>query len=553
MLIESVTNVVGRADLLAALGVVAALLSHPRAVRATGARKAVWLTAIGLAVTVGIFSKESAIVVVAILPLYDISFGRGARWRSRLPGYVAAVVPCLIYLYVRAQVLAQSAYLPTPFGDNPLLGAGFWSARMTAVKVIGRYFALLLWPARLSYDYSYNEVPLAGWTDWQALASLAVCAILIAAAARSYRRHPVVFFAIGFFIVTLSPVSNLVIRIGSIMAERFLYLPSVGIALGVAGAFEVWRRRVPAGGAGQRYAAVLAGVVLVSLGARTYARNLDWSDESRFWQSGVAAAPGSYKTQINAATAVAPVTAGDWGRAIGEADRALAILDTLPDDRNAPNAFRQAGALYRSVGDHAASGAPEWYRKSLQALLRSERIEGAWDARYRRENARRGKPGLTSVPGNLYLELGRTYLRLGDRQHALAAFERGQTLDVSPDLLEELASVYQANGDLRRAALALVEALAVDPQRVQLTPKLVALYGQIDPDGCAVSPQAGSVGLNPDCPLVHGDICTASKNVAGNYVRRGQHLEAAAIRRIAIEDLGCAAQLLGPDGAPGRN
>ena len=59
MLTESVTNIVGRADLLGAFGVLAALHAHRKALDAAGGRKALWLAAIALAVTVGMFSKES--------------------------------------------------------------------------------------------------------------------------------------------------------------------------------------------------------------------------------------------------------------------------------------------------------------------------------------------------------------------------------------------------------------------------------------------------------------------------------------------------------------
>jgi hypothetical protein len=110
--------------------------------------------------------------------------------------------------------------------------------------------------------------------------------------------------------------------------------------------------------------------------------------------------------------------------------------------------------------------------------------------------------------------------------------------------LEELASAYRAAGDPRKAAIALVEALSVDSSRTQLSAKLVELYGEIDPGGCAVSRQGGSASLNLDCPLVHGDLCTASRNVTRHFLRRGQQFEAAAIRRIAAQELGCEAGLL---------
>jgi tetratricopeptide (TPR) repeat protein len=569
VLTESVTNIVGRSDMLAAFGVLAALLCHRQALAATGLRKAAWLAAIGLAVAIGMFSKESAIVVVAVFAIYDLTFGRAASWRSRIPSYAAAAIPCLVYLYVRSQVLANASYLATPFVENPLLGAGFWTARFTAIKVIGRYFGLLLWPARLSWDYAYNEVPLFGWRldnweDFQTIAALLGCAAAAVVAIRSWRSRKAVFFAIAFFFVTLSPTSNLVILIGAIMGERFLYLPSVGFAVALVWSMvwsmvwvlEALRRRVPAGLPGYRYVAGAAlSVLLIGFAARTYGRNGDWLDQQRFWLSAAAAAPGSYKTNMAAAANTFIATREDMVRSIGYADRALAILDGLPDSRNAAGAYHDAGIFYRNVGDRLASSngagkapagteALAWYRKSLNALLRSERIEIAWDQRYQAENAQRGKPGLTSLPSKLYLDLGRTYMRLSDLPHALAALERGRTLESAPELLEELASAYRAAGDPRHAAMALVEALAMDPNRAAVASTLVELYGQIDPQGCSVTRQGGQPSLNPDCPLVHADICAASRNVIGNYLRRGQQFEAASIRKVAEQDLGCAPGLL---------
>src|SRR5262245_56631618 len=75
VLTESVTTIVGRADLLAALAVLAALLAHRKAVEAARGRKAVWLATLALVTAAGMFSKESAIVVLAVLALYDFTFG----------------------------------------------------------------------------------------------------------------------------------------------------------------------------------------------------------------------------------------------------------------------------------------------------------------------------------------------------------------------------------------------------------------------------------------------------------------------------------------------
>jgi hypothetical protein len=126
----------------------------------------------------------------------------------------------------------------------------------------------------------------------------------------------------------------------------------------------------------------------------------------------------------------------------------------------------------------------------------------------------------------------------------MAGVACGQALESEPELLEELAPAYRAAGEPRKAALGLVEALAVDPEPAKLAATLVELYGQFDPHGCAVTRQGGAGSLNLDCPLVHGDICAGSRHVIGNYLRKDQQCEAAYIRRTAEQDLGCAPGLL---------
>jgi len=533
---ESVTNIVGRSDELVALGVLAALLCHRLALATTGARRAAWIAAVFVAVSIGVFSKESGVVVIAVFAIYDLAFRQKAPWSARAASYAAAAIPCLVYLYIRSQVIANATVQGTPACENPLLTAPFWTARLTAVKVIGRYFGLWLWPAKLSWDYAFNEVPLATGGDWLAIVSLLGCLALAVIAVRAWRNQPTLLFAIGFFFVALAPTANLVILIGATMGERFLYLPSLGFAIAAVWAIRAHRQRkaVQAG----------LGLILLAMLVRTHDRNGDWLDPQRFWLSGVEAAPGSYKTNLAAAANTFIGTADDLARSIRYADRALAILDPMSDDQSDASAYHNAGVFYRNVGQRLKSESESWNRKSLAALLHSERVSLAFEKQYQAENARRGRPNLTAMPSGLYLDLGRTYLLLSDRPHAIAAFERGRSLESSPPLLEELASVYRSAGEPRKAAQALVEALSVDANRPQTASALVELYAQIDPQGCSVTRQGGVPELNPTCPLVHADVCSASRNVIGNYLRRGQEFEAGQIRKVAEGDLGCDPALL---------
>ena len=199
-----------------------------------------------------------------------------------------------------------------------------------------------------------------------------------AAAIVCWRRRKPVFFAIAFFFATLSPTSNLVIRIGSIMAERFLYLPSVGFAVLVVYGVQWLSQRLAERGREYRNAVPVAlGVLLIGFAARTYARNADWVDQGRFWRSAVEAAPGSYKTNLAAANNAVFINQQDWDRAIAEVGRALAILDPLPDLENTGIAYQQAGVFYRNLGLRLAASQPCRPRRGRLRILVSQVLERA--------------------------------------------------------------------------------------------------------------------------------------------------------------------------------
>ncbi len=99
---------------------------------------------------------------------------------------------------------------------------------MTAISVIARYLRLAVWPAKLSVDYSYSEIPLARGSleDWLAWTTVAVVVVIVGLL---YRWNRIAFFFASFAALTILPTANLLFPIGAIMAERFLYLPLVGL------------------------------------------------------------------------------------------------------------------------------------------------------------------------------------------------------------------------------------------------------------------------------------------------------------------------------------
>ncbi len=271
-----------------------------------------------------------------------------------------------------------------PYTDNPMVGAPFWQRLLTSVQVMFRYVILLVWPAHLSKEYSYAQIPQTRGTaaDWIG------CALLVGGAAaalwQARRNRAIVFFA-AFAFVTFLPASNLLFATGTIMGERLLYLPSAGlVALAAIGL-----RRLGANPWARLAITCAVAVLVAACGERNGARNPDWIDDVTLWRSAVRSAPASAKAHRALAEALydADPTHQNIDAVITEADRSVALLDALPDEQNTFQAFRQAGAYYLDKAN-AASGRDEHnpdvrrlYSRALNLLDRSAVIAAAGASR----------------------------------------------------------------------------------------------------------------------------------------------------------------------------
>ena len=539
---EAVTNIVGRADELAALGVLGALLLHIRSTREAGRRKLPWLAAMAVATTLAVFSKESGVTVVALVLLYDFtwriplgsSLGAMATraWQFFREGYLFLAIPILAMLGVRGAVLRHSGAMEIPFGDNPLLAADLLTRWATAIRVIGKYSGLLAWPGTLSIDYSYNQIPLLNWRSatWRDAAGAAAVLGLLLLAAFCYRRSRLGFFLIGFSAIALLPATNLLVLTGTIMAERLLYLPAAGFGIAVAlGAYRLcarlqWRPVV---------AAVALGALGTAYGARTYRRNSDWKDSENLFASAVDAAPDSYKTHMGLADALAVRDPRflNGERAIDEAEKAAAIVNNLPDGRISTAVFVTLSAIYWTRGDSLArrdadgnpildAGNSEWYHKALDAALRGVAVDRAQNENHRQAELARGTPpaaiGLVGMPG-AYLNLGTACLRLGDAPRALQAFLYERRLAPAlPIAYSNLASAALALSKTEEAATFLLESLVVRESPSTLS-RLAQLYGRMEGGACAIAGHGEDRSLNRDCPVVRRDLCNGYRDLAAAF------------------------------------
>ena len=527
---EAVTYIVGRADLFAAIGVLGGLLCHARAAASEGRRRVAWSAGLCVAAVVAFFSKESGLVLVPITLAWDLVF-RTPAWRQH------AVTLAVLAVYLAARWYVARSGLPpddTSPVDNPLVEVGFWTGRLTALKVVAHQLALLLWPSSPSADYSYRAIPVVGWPparagDWAALLVLVAAAPVAAAIVRLRRRVPAIAFLILFYVVALLPTANLLVLVGSIMADRFLYLPMVGL---IGGATIVLDRA-----AGPRRAVFAAAValVLVAYGWRTSTRNRDWTDEQAVWSSALRVSPDSAKAHKGwaAATFAVDPRHAVVDRVIAAAERAIAIRpDYLP-------ALVDLGGYYLVRGDAAAGAdADAWYAKSVAVLERGRELEARAARRFADKMLARGeRPDAIPAWGNelLHANLALAYVRAGRLADAAAAYERACRLDpTNPARYVDLSAVLARLDRWEEASVALFEAMTIDAGRTDAAARLVEVYRRFDPGGNAVlGDGAAGARINLDDPLVHRHRCRALAGLAGIYDDARRRDLAASVRDLA--------------------
>ena len=202
-----------------------------------------------------------------------------------------------------------------------------------------------------------------------------------------------------------------------------------------------------------------------------------------------------------------------------------------------------AGTWYRMRGDMAPAGERErWYRRGLEILLRGKRVDEVTSREIFRRNQEHGKTIYAGWQA-LYLELGRTYLRLGETQNGIEALQYSRVLRQDPQAIAEVAHAYRGAGNGEQAAITLMEGVILEPAQRGFAAELVDVYREIDPGGCSVASAAGQVSVNPTCARVHQHICIASRNVAQTYRKTNQTARASEIENNAMGALGCPAAL----------
>lgn len=279
--VEAVANVIGFSELISTAAVLGACLVHLR-----GGDRSRWSTAlaVGLLYAVGIGSKESAITLPGLILLVDAARSRlgfaelpaylAARWRV----YAVMLTVAVAMLSARYAILGSIAAPFAPLGADLLHEIPrIW----TLGEIWLHYVRLWVFPLDLASDYSPAVIPISFQWGVENTIGAGLALAVLALSLVAWRR-PVMeggrntartaAFGVVWFMIAISPTSNTLFLSGILLAERTLYLPSVGLAAATGWlVVRLARER-------KRVAWIGLTVVVLLASVRVWTRNPTWRD-----------------------------------------------------------------------------------------------------------------------------------------------------------------------------------------------------------------------------------------------------------------------------------
>ncbi len=466
---EAVSYISGRSDPLAAVFLLVAFLAY---IDRRESRSVAVTAVAAVAYVAALLSREASLALPVLLLAYHLTF----REKIDENRFLSLVVITGLYILGRAVAVQDLLSNPANLMTFTQRLCGFFAA-------LTQYLGCLAWPTHLHMEYGLSRLP---FTDPRTLAGIFILAALVVIAWAAAGRQKTVSFSIQWFLIALLPVSN-IFPINATMAEHWLYLPSIGLFLIVAGMLSaLWKRRAT------RLVGLLVFLGLLAASSLlTAAQNGYWSQPQGFYERTLRYAPQSIRAMVNLANIY---------KDIGRREEAVAlyrqVLAARPDHAMA---LSNLANIYRDEGQ--TEEAETLYGKAIKA-------DADYEMSYNNQ-------------GNIDMDSGRY-------DEAILMYKKA--IEANPQYAGSyynLGNVYQNTGEVKESITWYEEAIALDPEFAEAYNNLGNAYKKLDDVEKAREAYEKAIALKPDLLEAHNNLGTA-------YLRLGRHEEAIAALKEAV-------------------
>ncbi|MDY0025420.1 MAG: tetratricopeptide repeat protein [Lentimicrobium sp.] len=394
----------------------------------------------------GVLSKVNIVTFIVVIPLMFYFFTdiktKTLLWLS------ASLLFFLILAATIPRLFLGETVRQMQFIENPLLFGSTLAERFgTGMMVLLFYLKMLIWPHPMVFYYGYNMIPVSGLSSFWVWFSAAIHIGLLIYALMNFRRKHLLSFAILFYLVNIAMFSNLVAFPTGIVAERFLYVASLGFALALAyGLFQLTGVSLSAGNSSAKARNyLLAGllVLLIPATAKTIDRNKDWKDELTLFAADsphmVKSAKANFIYATNLRSSVVERLKNGVPRNRVKSDAQICIthfkrsVDVYPDYADAWNNLGEVYLLILNEPDSAVINF---------------------------EQAVKANPSFTAA----FYNLGYTYQITRKPEQAIMNYEKA--LELEPyeiRTMSNLALLYQETGETNRAIQLNEDIITLEP------------------------------------------------------------------------------------------
>ena len=249
-------------------------------------------------IALALFTKESSITFIGLAPLV-IYFKEKQTIKQLILRTLPFVMVAGIFLLIRSQVLTGET--DASRGQviyNALNGAtNFNDLYGSRLYILLLFLKQSLFPYFMSWDYSYNQVPLVNLTNPWAIFSIVLHIGLIAVTIFFVRKRDPIAFGLLFFFITSSITNNFILKIGATFAERFLFIPALGMLIALVGGIFYLMKINPQSLKLNTPLKLIFTSLFIFYSGLTLARVPVWENNYTLYQSGILTAPNSARAQ----------------------------------------------------------------------------------------------------------------------------------------------------------------------------------------------------------------------------------------------------------------
>jgi len=448
---EDVAYITGRADSLVFFFILISLIFYVRYVR-LGSFLASIISLLGYCLAV--LSKGHGL----ILPVLIIFYHYFERIKIKKLYLSIMFFLTAVYLILRASMFGSS------FSYHIYL-SHFWERVPGFFVALAGYVRLLLVPVNLHAEYG-DGTEIFMMADIQAKIGLAVAFLLIAVLLWKKEDRDILFFSIAWFLITLLPSSNLFYPASAYMAERYLYIPSLGFFLIIGHTASVMLNRH------KRRTIFIFSSVIILYSALTMAQNIYWKTPIEFYSRTLKYSPDSARIMNDLGYAY--YNAGKDKEAVYYFRKAIGA------DPNYTNAYDNLGLMYLANGNNDKALA--LFKKVIE---------------------------LAPQNSNTYNNIGSVYYARGDSEKAIYYFNKSlQIFPGQSSAYYNLGNVYKERGEYAKSVSMYKNAIEADSDFAKAYNNLGILYIDLGRPEDAFLMFKKALTIRPTYGMAHANLST---------------------------------------------